>query len=66
MKNIKDLLVVLGESNENVSMPVGTIEHYYKIESVVIHYGYDPYIPLNDIAVIRLKSQFSLYQVKLK
>jgi len=48
MKNVTEVIVVLGNSNEEDN----SVE--YEVESVAIHYAYDPSLALNDVAMVVL------------
>jgi len=60
MKNITELKVVLGSSNINNEESDDNFVAAYEIESVSIHYAYDPTFAVNDIAMVVLKRRITL------
>jgi len=57
MKNLTEIKVVLGDSRVDIDDTANESPRYYEIQTVAVHYAYDPYIPVHDVAVIVLKTK---------
>jgi len=59
MKNLTEVKVVLGDSRVDTDDYLNDKPMSYNIQSVAIHYAYDPYIPIHDVAVIVLEKRIT-------
>jgi hypothetical protein len=63
--NVSSMKVVVGDTNicsdDSVSSGAKSPSFDYDIESITLHYAYDGQLIVNDIAVLRLKSQIRTF-----
>jgi len=57
IKNLTEIKVVLGDSRVDIDDTANESPSHYDIKSVDVHYAYDPYIPVHDVAFIVLKKK---------